>query len=70
MPDLLLYVPDISCNHCKATIEKAVAEVPRVKRVNVHVDRKTVEIDFEGAVNTQGVLAAVGKTHKVAAHTG
>ena len=35
MTDLMLYVPDISCNHCKATIEKVVGVVPGVERVEV-----------------------------------
>ncbi len=70
MPDLLLYVPSISCNHCKATIEKAVAGVGGVRSVKVHVDRRTVDVDFEGEAKTQAVIQAIEKTHKVATHTG
>jgi len=70
MTDLMLYVPDISCNHCKATIEKAVGAVPGVERVEVQVDRRTVEVDFRGEPKTAEVIAAVEQSHKVKSHTG
>ncbi len=38
-------VPGISCGHCKAAIEGAVAEVAGVASVVVDVDAKTVRVD-------------------------
>jgi copper chaperone CopZ len=68
MSDLTLHAPDIACDHCKATIEKNVAAVPGVARVEVQVDRKAVEVDFAGEPKTAEVLAAVEKSHRVESH--
>lgn len=37
-------VPEISCGHCKSTIEGAVVEVPDVERVEVDIESKTVVV--------------------------
>lgn len=37
-------VPEVSCGHCKAAIEREVADVAGVTAVNVDVDAKTVDI--------------------------
>ena len=50
-------VPAISCGHCKAAIEKEVALVPGVERVEVDVERKTVRI--EGTAEDAALRAAV-----------
>lgn len=39
------HVPDMSCGHCKASIEKAIAELDAGADVTVHLDSKTVDID-------------------------
>jgi copper chaperone len=38
-------VPEMSCGHCKAAIEKAVARVDREARVSVDLEAKTVVIE-------------------------
>ena len=38
-------VPEISCGHCKSTIEAAVQGLGDVKRVEVDIDAKTVAVD-------------------------
>ncbi len=40
-----LNVPDMSCGHCKAAIEKAVAGVDADARVSVDLQNRTVSID-------------------------
>ena len=40
-----LNVPDMSCGHCKAAIEKAVARVDANATVNVDLENRTVSID-------------------------
>ncbi len=40
-----LNVPEMSCGHCKATIEKAVAGVDADARVSVDLDNRTVSIE-------------------------
>lgn len=41
-------VPDISCGHCKASIEQAVGPVAGVQSVNAVVDRKMVVLEYDG----------------------
>ena len=37
-------VPEISCGHCKETIESTVNSIESVKSVSVDIDQKSVEI--------------------------
>ncbi len=43
-PTHVLSVPDISCGHCKASIESAVGKVELVDNVGVDVATKTVSV--------------------------
>jgi copper chaperone len=40
-----LNVPEMSCGHCKAAIEKAVAGVDADARVSVDLENRTVSIE-------------------------
>ncbi len=46
---VVLNVPDISCNHCKMAIEKALADVEGVGDVEVEVEAKTVGLRYDAA---------------------
>ena len=37
-------VPEISCGHCKETIESAINSLENVEAVNVDIDQKSVEV--------------------------
>ncbi len=37
-------VPEISCGHCKETIESAINSLENVETVNVDIDQKSVEV--------------------------
>jgi len=37
-------VPEISCGHCKETIESTVISLENVEAVNVDIDQKSVEV--------------------------
>ena len=50
-------VPDMSCGHCKAAVEKAVASVDPAAKVQVNLDDRTVEID--AAVEDAALIAAL-----------
>lgn len=39
-----LSVPDMSCNHCKATVEAALGGVPQVGDVKVDLTTRKVEV--------------------------
>lgn len=51
-----LSVPDISCGHCKSTIEGAVGSVEGVEFVEVAVADRAVAVTFTG---TEGTFAAI-----------
>lgn len=63
-----LSVPDISCGHCKTSIEGAVSELDGVDKVEVNIDARTVDIAFDddtvardaivGAIEEQGYEVA------------
>lgn len=42
-----LDVPDISCGHCKSTIEEAVGDLDGVAAVEVAVEDRTVKLTFD-----------------------
>lgn len=47
MTTIAFQAPDISCGHCKASIESDLAGEPGVRSVVVDVDARQVRIDFE-----------------------
>ena len=50
-------VPDMSCDHCRATIEKALAAVPGAGPV--HVDLDAQQVTTEGAADSGTIVAAL-----------
>jgi copper ion binding protein len=63
-----LNVPDISCQHCKQSIEGAVGTLAGVGEVTVHVPERTVELAFDPAqVSLESIVAAIeGQGYEVA----
>lgn len=49
-------VPDVSCGHCKMAIERAVGGMSGVRRVEVDVEKKSVDIDFDEVVSTEEAI--------------
>ncbi len=52
-----LNIPDMTCGHCKAAVEKAVASVDANAKVAVDLDTRTVEIDSRA--DLRAILAAL-----------
>ena len=52
METVTLSAPDISCDHCKNAIEKAVGEMPGVSDVNVEIQSKNVIVLFDPAATS------------------
>jgi copper chaperone CopZ len=50
--------PDISCEHCRRTIEGAVGALPGVEAVQVDVPGKRVEVRYDPARVDQAQLEA------------
>ena len=51
-------VPDISCQHCKDSIEDAVGPLNGVDSVEVAIDDRTVAIDYDGTDGTFEVIVS------------
>ncbi len=52
MKQVILRVPDISCEHCEHAITEALTPVAGVQRVAVDIDAKEVEVAYdEGTVD-------------------
>ncbi|MEE8498558.1 MAG: copper ion binding protein [Acidimicrobiia bacterium] len=64
-----LSVPDISCGHCKSSIEGAVGPLDGVELVEVAIDERTVAVDFDGTDGTYSAIvdAIEGQGYEVAA---
>ena len=62
-------VPDISCGHCKMSIEGAVGTLVGINEVEVHIEPRTVDVDYEeGSVSIEAIHAAIEEQgYKVAA---
>ena len=55
-----LNVPDISCGHCKSSIEGAVAPMDGVATAEVTIDARTVDVAFdEEAVDLEAIITAI-----------
>jgi len=68
MTQVTLSVPDISCNHCKMSIEGAVKELAGVDKVEVAIDDRTVDVSFDSPTDMDAIVAAIeGQGYEVAA---
>ena len=50
MPEITLVAPDISCDHCKRTIESEIGTLAGVHRVEVEPAARTVRVVFDDAM--------------------
>jgi copper chaperone CopZ len=55
----VLSVPDMSCGHCKVTVEKALLAVDGVDSASVDLDAKTVSIEHAGSVSEDALRGAI-----------
>lgn len=60
MTQVTLSVPDISCNHCKSSIEGAVAPMEGVTAAEVTIDDRTVEVTYDDQiVDLEAIITAI-----------
>ena len=47
MANIILHVPDISCEHCERTITNALTPVDGVRTVHVDIPTRQVTVDYD-----------------------
>ena len=58
MTTLDVTADDISCGHCKATIEGDLTQAPGVRSVEVDVDAKAVRVVYDDSETTPDAIRA------------
>jgi copper chaperone len=59
MTTLTISVPDISCGHCKSSIEGALQPLDGVTSAEVSIEARTVDIAFDGPTTLDEIVAAI-----------
>lgn len=60
MTSKTLNVPDISCGHCKMSIEGALNDLNGVSQSEVHIDPRTVDVTWDDAVvDLEAIIGAI-----------
>lgn len=59
MAQTVFTVPNISCSHCTATIERVVGELEGVQSVRADVESKRVEVVFESPATQEAIVEAM-----------
>jgi copper chaperone len=59
MESTTLVAPDISCQHCQHAIESAVGQIDGVKNVTVDIPTKTVHVEYDPLLVTEGKIEEV-----------
>ena len=52
-------VPEMSCGHCKTTVENAVSSVGGVRSAEVNLEAKTVTVDHDDTVDKSTIVGAI-----------
>ena len=58
MAQITLNVPDISCNHCKMSIEGAVNELSGIESAIVDIEGRNVAIAYDDASQDRTAIVA------------
>jgi copper chaperone len=59
MTTLTISVPDISCGHCKSSIEGALQPLDGVTSAEVSIEARTVDVAFDGPTTLGEIVAAI-----------
>jgi copper chaperone len=54
---MTIFVPDMSCEHCKRTLEKALGKVDKITGIKVHLESRTITL--EGGATWETVASAI-----------
>ena len=68
MTEMTLSIPEIHCNHCKASIEGAVTELDGIQTAEVDVSNAILTVAFDEPATLDRIIAAVeGQGYEVPA---
>jgi copper chaperone len=60
MTDITLNVPDISCGHCKSSIEGALVPLEGVAKAEVDITKRSVDVSFDdGKLDLDTIIQAI-----------
>lgn len=60
MSTTTLDVPTISCGHCKSSIEAAVGGLEGIRKVEVGIESKKVDVDYdETAIDLDAIVETI-----------
>lgn len=59
MTSTTLNVPDISCGHCKSSIEGAVGELDGIDSVEVSIEGKSVAVTYGDDVTLETIVETI-----------
>ncbi len=60
MTQITLSVPDISCDHCKSSIEGAVGPMDGVAKAEVSISDRTVDVEYDPeTVRLDAIVTAI-----------
>lgn len=60
MSTTTLDVPTISCGHCKSSIEGAVSGLAGIRKVEVGIETKKVDVDYdESAIELDTIIETI-----------
>ncbi len=59
MNTITLNVPDISCGHCKSSIEDAVSGLDGINSVEVAIDARTVAISYADELSLDTIVETI-----------
>lgn len=60
MSTTTLDVPTISCGHCKSSIEGAVGGLSGIRKVEVGIESRKVDVDYdESAIDLDTIIGAI-----------
>jgi copper chaperone len=55
------HIPDMSCGHCKATVEKTIHTIDPAARIDFDMEARRIKLDGQAeTANLQAALAAAG----------
>lgn len=62
MKEITISIEGMSCNHCVASVKKAVSALDGVKNVNVSLENKSADVKFdEGKINAQAIVKCINE---------